>query len=109
MTNAGDYIGLLIQVPLVGIFIWFTLRIVDRFLKSLDDRDRQWQTFLAEQRIENINAMTIQRKEFFDAMASLGSRLGEEIKTVTQELIAHDARVREYTRYGKMQSKEKAK
>ena len=91
------YIGLLIQVPLVGVFIWFTLKIVDRFMASLDARDKQWQDFLAQQ-----------RKETNEAMTSLATRLGEEIKLVTNEvskfngiLSAHDARQQERTRQNK--------
>jgi uncharacterized metal-binding protein len=91
------YIGLLIQVPLVGVFIWFTLKIVDRFMASLDARDKQWQDFLAQQ-----------RKETNEAMTSLATRLGEEIKSVTNKvaefngiLSAHDARQQERTRQNK--------
>ena len=52
------YIGLLIQVPLVGVFIWFALRLVDTFLKTLEARDKQWQEFLTQQRKETNEAMT---------------------------------------------------
>ena len=62
------YIGLLIQVPLVGVFIWFALRLVDIFLKSLEQRDGQWQSFLREQREANNMAM---------------GRLAEELKSIT--------------------------
>lgn len=94
MENAEAYIGLLIQVPLVGIFIWFTLRIVDRFLKTLEQRDLQWQEFLAGQRKENS-----------EALSSLAARLGDEIKSIAVEvarfngvLTAHDARSQVYER-----------
>ena len=73
----SDYIALLIQVPLVGIFIWFTLKIVDRFMLSLDQRDKQWQEFL-----------TGQRREFSEAISALATRLGEELKAMSAE-IAH--------------------
>lgn len=75
MENAEAYIGLLIQVPLVGIFIWFTLKIVDRFLLSLDNRDKQWQSFL-----------DAERKEMNEAMTNLAQRLGDEIKTIATEV-----------------------
>lgn len=86
-----QYIGLLVQVPLVGIFIWFTLRIVDRFMASLDKRDTQWQAFLEEQ-----------RKLSSESIASMAARFGDEIKEVSREvaslrgvLLAHDARSQE--------------
>ncbi len=89
--NIGDYIGLLIQVPLVGIFIYFTLKLINifmaaqaEFLKTLQQqnekwehatkqRDEQWQTFLREQR-DTTN----------EAMVSLAARLGDEIKNIAQ-------------------------
>lgn len=92
-----EYIGLLIQVPLVGVFIWFALKIMDRFLASLESRDKQWQEFLAAQ-----------RKETSDAMVALAARLGDEIKQLSSEvskfngvLSAHDARQQERTRVGR--------
>lgn len=86
-ANTEAYIGLLIQVPLVGIFIYFTLRIISIFLDSLEKRDLQWQVFLREQR---------------DATNAVVARLAEELKTISQdvsrltELITmHDQLVRE--------------
>jgi len=94
MGNASDYISLLVQVPLVGIFIWFTIKIVDRFLKTLEQRDIQWQAFLTQQ-----------REETSKAMADLAIRLGDEIKATAIEvarfsgiLTAHDARSQERNR-----------
>ncbi len=78
----SQYIGLLVQVPLVGIFIFFTLKLisifigtVDKFLAALKERDEQWKSFLEEQR--KINNEVI--KDF-------ASRLGEEMKKVTSEV-----------------------
>jgi len=99
--NIEQYIGLFIQIPLVFIFIWFTLKIVDRFMVSLDKRDTaiemrddKWQKFLTEQ-----------RREFGEAIALLAARLGEEIKIVSSEvsrmngvLTAHDTRIQERQR-----------
>lgn len=96
--NLEPYIGLLIQVPIVGIFIIFTLKIVDRFMQSMEKRDQamesrddKWQNFLAEQ-----------RTEFSAAIASLAARFGDEIKSLSLEvsrmngvLTAHDARLHE--------------
>ena len=42
----NSYIGLLIQVPLVGMFIWFTLRQNKDFLTAMERRDEQWREFL---------------------------------------------------------------
>ncbi len=90
----GDYISLLVQVPLVGIFIWFTLKIVDRFLKTLEQRDIQWQAFLTQQ-----------REETNKSLADLAARLGDEIRATAIEvaringvLTTHDARSQERNR-----------
>jgi len=99
--NIEQYIGLFIQIPLVFIFIWFTLKIVDRFMASLDKReaalearDDKWQAFLQEQ-----------RTEFSGAIASLAARFGDEIKSLGSEvarmngvLTAHDTRIQERSR-----------
>lgn len=85
------YIGLLIQVPIVGIFIWYTLQVVDRFMRSLDTRDKEWRDFFSAQ-----------RRESAEAQALLAERLGEEIKDIAAEvaklsgtLSAHEARAQE--------------
>lgn len=99
--NIEQYIGLFIQIPLVFIFIWFTLKIVDRFMVSLDKRDGamearddKWQAFLTEQRAES-NV----------AIAALAARFGDEIKSLSSEvyrmngvLTAHDTRIQERAR-----------
>lgn len=73
--TSDAYIGLLIQVPLVGVFIWFALKLVSIFMESLEKRDVQWQNFLREQR----EATTV-------AINSLGARMGDEIKALSREV-----------------------
>ena len=80
-----SWISLLIQVPLVGIFVWFTLQITRNFQASQEKRDQEWREFLIEQRQANNLAL---------------ARLAEEIKTITHELagmkeviVVHDQRV----------------
>lgn len=74
-TEIESYIGLLIQIPLVGIFVLFSLRLVAIFLESLDKRDVQWQIFLEEQ-----------RKSYHDAIQSMSSRFGDEIRVLGKEI-----------------------
>ena len=80
-----SWISLLIQVPLVGIFVWFTLQITRNFQASQEKRDQEWREFLVEQRQANNLVL---------------ARLAEEIKTITHELagmkeiiVVHDQRV----------------
>ena len=80
-------VNLLIQIPLVGIFIWFILERDKRSDTNEQKRDEQWREFLAEQREASNLAIT---------------RLTDEIKTIGQEvnrlggmLSAHDIRSQE--------------
>ncbi len=75
MQNMEPYIGLLIQVPLVGVFIWFALRLVSIFMESLDKRDAAWQVFLEQQRKQNN-----------DAIANMAARFADEIRTMGKEI-----------------------
>jgi hypothetical protein len=75
VTMPNEYISLLIQIPLVGIFVWFSLRLITIFLDSLEKRDIQWKAFLEEQ-----------RKASQDAMAHMAGRFADEIKTLAKEV-----------------------
>lgn len=44
-------INLLIQVPLVGAFIFFALRLSADYRADTERRDKQWQTFIEQQNI----------------------------------------------------------
>jgi len=44
-----EYIPLLIQIPLVGIFVWFTLRLSADYRADASRRDEQWQKFIEQQ------------------------------------------------------------
>ena len=74
-ANAEAYIGLLIQVPLVGIFVWFALTVIRIFQNSLEKRDQQWQSFFDEQ-----------RKSYHDAISQMAGRFGDEIRTLGKEI-----------------------
>lgn len=93
-----EVLGLLFQIPLVGIFVWYNLENQKRqdardkardelFVNELRERDEQWRTFLKEQGEHGNFAI---------------ARIAEEVKTVTQEvarmntvLISHDTASRE--------------
>lgn len=75
-----------LQLPIVGIFMWFTLEMIKREQNERVKRDEDWRQFLTEQR-EATNAGL--------------SRLAEEIKdngklvaTTNALLINHDASVK---------------
>ncbi len=64
-------ISLLVQIPLVGIFVWFTLEIMKRQERSNDRRDDQWREFLKDQAEQYNSAI---------------SRIAEEVKANTSVL-----------------------
>ena len=80
-------INLLIQLPIVGIFVIFILEWSKRQDKATEKRDQDWREFLREERLHRVEAI---------------GRLAEEIKSVSQQvnqlnglLSAHDARSQE--------------
>lgn len=75
MQNAEAYIGLLIQVPLVGIFVWFALALIKTFTDSIERRDKAWQDFLEQQRKANN-----------DAISNMAARFADEIRTLGKEV-----------------------
>ena len=72
MTQGAEgYISLLVQIPLVGMFIWFTLRQNHDFLTAMEKRDEQWRIFLKAQT---------------DSMSTAISRIAEEVKNLGREV-----------------------
>ena len=77
MTNLEPYIGLLIQIPLVGIFVWFSLQLISIFLKSLDARDIQWRQFMESERKANHESIAYMAERFSNEIRTLGKEVGE--------------------------------
>jgi hypothetical protein len=46
-----EVLSLLIQVPILGAFIWFTLRLSSDFRADAKIRDTQWQDFIKQENI----------------------------------------------------------
>ncbi len=67
----NSYISLLIQIPLVGIFVWYSSRQNKDFLDAMAKRDEQWRAFLHEH-TESTNAAI--------------SRIAEEVKSLGREV-----------------------
>jgi hypothetical protein len=72
-----NYIGLLIQIPLVGIFVLFSLRLIAIFMESLDKRDASWQVFLEQQRKQSNEAIQFMAARFADEIRVLGKEVSE--------------------------------
>ena len=72
-----NYIGLLAQIPLVGIFVWFSLTLIKIFQESLEKRDASWQIFLADQRKQANDAIQAMAERFADEIRALGKEVSE--------------------------------
>ncbi|MBI5942885.1 MAG: hypothetical protein HY864_00835 [Chloroflexi bacterium] len=96
---AESWITLAIQVPLVGLFIAFSLMMIDKFLKSIqqltaafaasveavtksfvesgDKRDAAWRDFFNQQREANNMAIQNMAVRFSDEIRALGKEVSE--------------------------------
>lgn len=97
---AAEYINLLVQVPLIGIFVWFSLRLSADYRADSERRDKQWQSFIEQQNqlwrsfIKDLtdqsctaNDMTSQR---LAELAQLIGGLLADFKTHDQRVIMRD-------------------
>lgn len=77
MPNIEPYLSLLIQIPLVGIFVWFSLQLINIFLKSIDARDAQWKMWLETERKANQEAVSHMAQRFADEIRNLSKEIAE--------------------------------
>jgi hypothetical protein len=75
MDPNNSWVSLATQIPLVGLFIWFSLRLITLFQSNLERRDKDWRAFLTEQRQEN-----------HASLAAMASRFSDEIHCLTSEV-----------------------
>lgn len=80
-----NYINLLMQIPLVGLFVWFILKRDERSDAQQKERDEQWRAFLQEQREQNNAALSRLANE-------IGAIAGK-VAEMSETLSAHDAMV----------------
>lgn len=85
-ANAEAWLGLAVQIPIVGIFVWFSLQLISYFLKSIDERDKQWREFLKQQADTTNVQMTQQREANNAAIASMAARFADEIRALGKEV-----------------------
>ena len=72
-----ELIGLLVQIPLVGIFVWFSLQLIAIFLKAIDARDQQWRAWMEAERHANNEALKNMAERFANEIHNLQQRIGE--------------------------------
>lgn len=86
-SAAPSWLTLLIQVPLVGVFIWYSLEMAKKnseaqraFMDALDKRDSAFET---------------RNKAVIDAIGNLNSAICTQLKEVERSNEEHDRFVRE--------------
>lgn len=77
-----DLFGLeqiLIQTPLVGVFVWFAVYVLNKFTKAIKENNEQWRQFLVE------------RNGKSDAILD---KMTKQLEANTRVILRHDATVR---------------
>lgn len=74
----------LIQLPFLGIFVWFALRMLGDFRVDSATRDETWRIFLSEERQRSERAL--------DRGLSEIKRLAEALERLAKAADDHDAR-----------------
>ena len=82
-----SWVQLLIQIPLVGAFMWFVLEQQKRDTQERAARDTAWQTFLTDQRAATVAALSEVSRE----LGKVADHLNRLQGTVEQ----HDVIMRE--------------
>jgi len=76
-STSEAWLGLAVQIPLVGIFVWFSLQLIGYFLKSIDQRDAAWREFLGQQQQANNEAVKAMAERFADAIRAVEKSVNE--------------------------------
>ena len=90
-----EYINLLIQIPLVGIFVWFSLRLSSDHRADAERRDVQWQMFIEQQNqiwLSFIKDLNEQGRTSSDLNSQRLSELAQLIGSLLNDFKAHDQR-----------------
>ncbi len=90
-----DLISLLIQIPLVGIFVWFTLRLSADYRADTAKRDEQWQKFIEQQNElwrNFIRELVERSSEAEDLTSQRLAELALVIRQLLDKFESHDAK-----------------
>ena len=84
----------LIQLPFLGIFVWFAIKLMSDFRKDATVRDDNWRGFLDDERKQRMDAMNMglqEVKHLANGMAELANGVGK----LAEGVAAHDAKATE--------------
>jgi len=98
--NETDWIGLLVQVPLVGLFIWFTLQMLKGQASERAVRDKEWRSFLEVQNGNFIAFLEQERAKSTEAFGRIFTELNRihcVLAEYTTMMQRHDERMDSFT------------
>jgi hypothetical protein len=84
-------ISLLVQIPIVAAFIWFTLKIRDEERHERKDRDNDWRGWLKEEHTEFMLFLTEERNSRAVQLEKSFGILSAELKGITETLNQNNA------------------
>lgn len=86
------WLTLLIQVPLVGVFIWYSLRLTERTQQSLQDSQTRYGEMLERQAAQ----YEARNRALIEAITSSSRATCESVNALTETLTEHDRLTRAY-------------
>lgn len=80
-TDMPNWISLLIQLPVVAVFMLYTLKITKDYREDSKARDAAWMAFLDAERVQRRDSM----KSGLDAMTAVTKTLGELSQAIVKQ------------------------
>jgi hypothetical protein len=71
------YLGLLVQIPVVFIFVWFALSIIKIFIDFTVKRDESWQAFIASERTNTNESIKNMAERFAGRIGAMEAQVSE--------------------------------
>jgi hypothetical protein len=84
-------ISLLVQIPIVGAFIWFTLRLRDEERKERKERDQEWRGWLKDEHTAFMSFLTEERTARSVELDRSFTVLSDGLKTINEKADARTA------------------
>lgn len=78
-------VSLLVQIPIVGVFIWFTLRMRDEERKERKDRDQEWRGWLKDEHTAFMSFLTEERNAWAVQLERSFSVLSNELEEINEK------------------------
>lgn len=93
--TTSDIVALAVQIPLVGLFIWFTLKILDRQREERAERDRLWKEFLSTQTQNFLDSMAARDTNWQAFLSAEKDQRAQAMVGASEDLKAVSAGIKE--------------